>query len=96
MHCQLGVQAFRNFDYDANIFRGFFFLRKYVYFFFEDVKHQVNKEENERKKHKPENDSHVVDEREVLVSNNWKRRSLKFCSINARFQTQKIVSDYLE
>jgi len=67
MHWQVVVEAFRNFFYDANIFPGVFIFWKDVYFFFEDVYHQVNKEENDRKKHKPENNTHVVDEREILV-----------------------------
>jgi len=92
MHWQVVVQAFRNFFYDANIFRGLFIFWKYVYFFFEDVNHQVNKEENDRKKHKPENNSQIVDEREVLVSNNWEWRSLKFFSVHLWFHAQKIVS----
>jgi len=92
MHWQVVVQAFRNFFYDANIFRGFFIFWKFVYFFFEDVYHEVNNEENDRKKQKPENDPHVVDEREVLVSNNWEWRFLKFFSVHLWFHAQKIVS----
>ena len=96
MHWEVVVQAVRNFSYDGNIFRGFFIFWKYVYFFFEDVKHQANNEGNHKNKNKPENYSHVADDREVLVSDNWKRRSIKFFSINARFQAQKIVSQDLE
>ena len=72
MHWQVVLQALRNFYYDANIFRGFFIFWKYVYFFFEDIQYQVGNEENDKNDQNPENDSHVVDDREVLVSDNWK------------------------
>ena len=72
MHWQVVVKAFRNFYYYANIFRGFFIFWKYVYFFFEDIQYQVGDEENDKNDQNPENDSHVVDDREVLVSDNWK------------------------
>ena len=96
MHWQIVVQAFRNFFDDANVFREFFIFWKYVYFFFKDIKHKVDDEENDKNEHKPENDSHVADNREVLVSDNWKWRSLKFFSVNTRFHAQKIISEDLE
>ena len=37
MHWQVVVQAFRNFFYGADVFRGFFIFWKFVYFFFENV-----------------------------------------------------------
>ena len=96
MHWQVVVQAFRNLFYDTDAFREFFIFGKYVYFFFEDVYGQLEDEENDKNEHKPVNDSHVVDDREVLVSDNWKWKSLKFFSVNARFHAQKIVSEDLE
>ena len=96
MHWQVVVQAIRNFFYYTNIFRGLFVFWKFIYFFFENVKYQFKKEENDSEEHKPENDSHIVDEREILVPDNWEWISLKFISIHVRFHAQKIVSEDLE
>ena len=96
MHWQVVVQAFINFFEDADAFRKFFIFWKYVYFFYENVKHKFDDEENDKNEHNPENDSHVADDREVLVPDSWKWRPFKFFSINARFQAQKIVSQDLE
>jgi len=37
MHWQVVVQTFKNFDNDADAFREFFILWKYINFFFEDI-----------------------------------------------------------
>ena len=96
VHWQVVVQAFIKFSYDSDVFWELFICWKLVYLFFEGVQHQVDDEENDENEHQPEDISHVADEREVLVSDHWKWRSLKFFSVDARFQAQKIVSEDLE
>ena len=52
---------------DADQFPEFFIFWKHVYFYFENVQHYFDNKKYDKNKQKPENDSHITDDRKFLV-----------------------------
>ena len=68
MHGQVVVQTFWKSFYTANVFQEFWTFVKFAYSWLTTILDQLYQEQNDENDHKPENDAHIVENREKLVS----------------------------